>query len=426
MKFAAQDEPFFAEQVDLFKLIHHPFGDGRELDANFSNPISVMVMDDEPVPQHCDLGTGLADAATDPCNKIVASPNPMKNHSTHIAGIINAPINGRGIVGINPSAKVIFGPIKTAFLAPGDVDNATTELFNGAVQKNVRVANLSWGFDKSLGDAFRNGLDILSNRVLIVAAAGNSAENLTNSCSIQPACLFNLDNVITVVGLDRNQAAPDLWKTQTQGSNSSPSFHIGAIADSVLSTIGKDELGAMSGTSQAAPQVAATASLIYSAAEQIYGLDQQGGEQLAPKMVKNRLIYTADIFNKLLGRLFSGRLNVDRAIDIVNTQIVIRREGQLIARAGRMTSVPNSFISCLQDDGNILHQWGLIRRITYIPERDRYLLFENESSSPVSALKRIDGCNLNSTQPAALTLKDGSVFEFNLTELRDYTSPLRE
>src|SRR5690606_735232 len=135
---------------------------------------------------------------------------------------------------------------------------------------------------------------------LIVAAAGNENRNLENeaNCRITPACFYNLPNVVTVVGIDRSPDAPRIWKKNSaQGSNHSRKFAIAAVADHVWSTARGNKLGMTSGTSIAAPQVTAAASLVISAAEHL--LASQIGElgaRLPPKVVKGRLIYTADVF----------------------------------------------------------------------------------------------------------------------------------
>ncbi|MGX9574297.1 S8 family peptidase [Mesorhizobium sp. f-mel] len=435
--FSVEDEPLFGEQVDLFKLIVHPFRRGGDVHDIYKHPVKVLVLDEELDPSHCDFppgetnGTAAPDGAS--CTEVNAA-HPLHDHSAHIYGMLAAPMNGRGIVGLNPSAQVTFGAVNTQIEAEQDLIEASNHLVSAAVRK-VRIANLSWGFDRSLGgaDYLEQSILGLDESMLIVAAAGNHNRSLgDNNCGIFPACMHEFDNVITVIGLDRNEAEPALWRrNDAQGSNWSPSFHIAAIADNVLSTIRAGKLGHLSGTSQAAPQVTAAASMIYSAAELIYAdAIAENGERLAPRYVKDRLIYTADLFLGLGNKVQSGRLNIDRAIEIVDTQLELERDGVVITVKGRVVQIPNDVILCnrLGSPEDVAHNWDSIRRLYYEPVRKRYVIFKHENvNDRFSTLERIDGCNLTSRSHVGKLVKDDNVeFEFLLSEIRDYTSPLLE
>lgn len=124
--------------------------------------------------------------------------NDDNGHGTHMAGIINARVDGRGIMGIAPNATL--HSIK-AFNVKG---RATTEDVIKAVRQvheitrsncgtpdptwgyqrcddKVRVGNLSWGSsqpDSGLHLALR---DLQAEGVIWVAAAGNGAEHALNN-----------------------------------------------------------------------------------------------------------------------------------------------------------------------------------------------------------------------------------------------------
>ncbi len=460
------DESLFDQQVGLFTLINHPFADGKTLDSHFQNKVSILVLDEEFDPTHCDInidgvdtsGTPSSDGpvvvagAADDCTEIASLPHPIKDHAPHVVGLIGAPLNGKGMAGLNPYSAVKFGAINPAFASEQDLLDAQTKLQLGAVN-NVRVANLSWGFPQlqDQQDLFATAVQVLGKKTLIVAAAGNSGTQLGDGtpigCPVIPACLSALDNVITVVGLDRNKDAPGLWVSGEQGSNYAirrdvetwqPAFQIAGIAENVLSTVRNDRFGRMSGTSMAAPQIAAAASLIISAAEDLYPELTSGPErsrpQLAPKVVKDRLTYTSDLFRKLQNEVFGGRLNVNRSINIAATQLVLRDENGPRAVSGRLVTAPSGgLLICAGPDGGseIKYNWANVRRMHWDKGRAEYVVFYHEApindagSRNEFALRRINDCDLRTrSNEAVLVTSDNLEIPFQLKDILDYTSPL--
>ncbi len=432
--FGVRDEPLFDQQVELFRLIQHPFAEQEELPEEYRGNVGILVLDADGAGTHCDLTLDALPEGANTCGEIEAAPHPIRDHSLHVVGLISAPMNQRGIVGLNPEANVIFGSINREFTSPADILNVIQQLQSNAFQ-GVRIANMSWGFDREVGssDFLRDQIATLDSTMLVVAAAGNENKDVSEDCRIFPACMHQLDNVLTVVGLDRDPSNPSLWqRDQTKGSNYNSEFHIGAIADNVLSTIPGDRLGRMSGTSQAAPQVTAAASLIFSAAEFLYpDLIEQ---KLAPKIVKDRLIYTADHFLGLQSKLKSGRLNVSRAINVVDTQIVVEQENGPVSYKGSLKAIPVDHIQCLQAGGDVTkYAWGSIRRMIYVPNRDRYILYVNDNyvgdtlDNRYQPLRRVDGCNLNTlSHQGKIKPRGGDEIDFRLGDVVDYTSALLE
>lgn len=441
--FSVADEPHFSEQVSLFKLISHPFAHAEDLGAPFRNPVPILVLDSPFEATHCDLppidGQTPADAAG--CGEIVAQPNPITDHAPHVIGLIGAPLNHKGIVGLNPFSQVTFQPINSTFSAEADLLDAQIKLQSGAL-KGARIANLSWGFQSLQDDqeAFAFAVGALQSKTLVVAAAGNQGEDLSQNCIWIPACLTDLPNVITVVGLDRDEEDPSLWSADGEASNSSANFHIAAIAEGVLSTVTHNKLGQMSGTSQAAPQVTAAASLIYSAAEDIYPELTAGGQRLAPKVVKDRLIYTTDLFRGLQTKSIGGRLNIERAIRIAQTQVVLKPadddadDAAPRVLSGSLIQFPTgNQLICLAPDGEqIGYHWSTIRRLVYDPDRLRYTVFRHEAPAGDPSnrndfpLQRISDCNMITlSNEARLLTEDGEV-AFRLRDVLDYTSAMIE
>jgi hypothetical protein len=434
-RYATIGEPSFPDQRDLFNLIGHPFGQNEELALLYRSPVEVLVVDDEFDPLHCDLpqpdGAAPVDAPDGECGQIVSPAHPILDHAVHVVGLISAPMNKKGMLGLNPNAKVSHEKVNLQFSSSADIVDLMRMLFMRAVEQKARVINMSWSFEPQLGrkKEFKGGIIAFDRTALIVAAAGNDGEDLMDDCRILPACLEELDNVITVVGLNRNMSEPALWVDRQEGSNSSRDFHIAAIAENVLSTVRDHKLGHLSGTSQAAPQVAATASLIISAVEFI-NQDEiaETDGRIPPKVVKQRLMYTADLFPVLRAKVQSGRLNVDRAINIVDTQVELRQtDGSSKKLAGTLIRIPNDILQCLKPSGEVIdHSWAAIRRLAYEPVGQRYIIFKNaRDDDRGSDLERIDGCNMITlSHKGRLLLDDRSEVEFEMGEILDYTSPM--
>ncbi len=428
-----QDEPWVMDQMELFELINHPFKTLEELPAAYRRPVGIVVVDSPIGFGHCDWNAATMAARASPhpgdnCRDIDNAAVADADHAAHVAGLISAKQNGKGMIGLNPFANMSFAEFDRNMPVINQIDELTRQV-QFKIPTDVRIANLSFGIETVLGGLtdIREAIDARGKTLLIVAAAGNSNTFIPDQdCRLIPACLTEFDNVITVVGLNRNAQTPDLWHSDSAGSNSSPHFHIGAVAQDVLSTVSHDKFAKMSGTSQAAPQVAAAASLIYSAGELIYGVDLPGG-RLAPKIVKDRLIYTADIFTGLQQSVYSGRLNTDRAIHVRDAQFVLT-DGRVVT--GTVKDAPDEY-ACRSADPNLrLESWWATRRLVFNPDRGTYLIFKTEdrNGDRSSKLLRRTSCNLNTlSRVVQVQPVDGGpddIVSFAFSEIRDYTSPL--
>jgi subtilisin family serine protease len=96
---------------------------------------------------------------------------------------------------------------------------------------------------------------------LFVIAAGNDGEDFTAICDIRPACL-DLPNIISVAALDRGEAGNYTLAGSGMESNYGRRVHVAAPGADILGLVNGNYLGLLSGTSQAAPQVAAVATLL--------------------------------------------------------------------------------------------------------------------------------------------------------------------
>lgn len=471
-EFSVEGEPLLGEQVDLFKLINHPFAELEALDEIHTNPVDVVVIDRAVTKGHCDLppmmltdgrvinptqpetdaeqpielaGSDLArdddvagpvglmaNVAAELCARIDSLGLGLDEHAAAIAGVIASPANGRGMVGVNPYARLHMVSFDRSLQRDVQIERLAQQIMTD-IPEGVRVANLSFGVlpDFQGSDEIENALQVHGSRVLLVAAAGNENQQLTDRCPIIPACLNGLENVITVIGLNDSLDDPSVWRTDAQGSNTSAMFEIGAPAENILTTIDGNAFARRDGTSFAAPQVTAAASLIFSTGEFIYGDDpivMAAGGQIAPRIVKDRLIYTADFHTGLNGYLMAGRLNVRRAIALQVAQFELF-DGRRIA--GQVINAPDQFVCRSPQTGQQFQSWWNIRRMTFNQAKEQHILFRhtgNEVGSRYGTLERDPSCLVAtlSAEVEVRTFVDGSpqVIKFTFGDIRDYTSPL--
>lgn len=182
------------------------------------------------------------------------TPNDEAGHGTHVSGTIAARHNnGIGIAGVAPGSTVM--PLK--FLdgnGAGNVGDAIAAI-EYAVANGADVINASWG-----GPAYSAPLEAAIRRagdagVVFVAAAGNEGSN-NDAAPTYPAAM-NIPTLISVAATDR---ADNLADFSNYGRGST---QVAAPGAEILSTLG-DGYGYYSGTSMAAPHVAAIVAMLRS------------------------------------------------------------------------------------------------------------------------------------------------------------------
>lgn len=442
-------EPAFGLQKDLFDRIDFPFSgvtDPDQVDERFKGKVVIGVADTWFDAGHCEFGgrvmvmnppTGRHGPGTPGGACGVEAPSDLVSktwdHATHVVGIIAAGLDGQGVAGLNPFAQLDFQLINLddfRFVLKRNAIAMT--LVADVTNHGVDVFNFSWGYvnDSAGFDQIAGQLTgALATRTLVVVAAGNeSIQFKWGACAVLPACLTESPNVITVVGLDRDPDHPSLWqKSGSAGSNSSAAFHIGAIASEVVSTVSGNRFGALSGTSQAAPQVAATAAYIISAYKAM-----KGGDAVLPVKVKNRLIATSDIFGSLLKSVLGGRLNMARAMDIGFDQLVLRSDPTKVLR-GQLIQLGNN-----PDDQHILCTSIAsgdrsrvvaddLERMVRIPNSNNFIVFAAQrAEEALGAIRRIGPCELNTITHRASFLVDGAndPIEFKISDIMDFTASM--
>ncbi|MNK60372.1 Thermophilic serine proteinase precursor [compost metagenome] len=237
-----------------------------------------------------------------------ANKGPIDDHGhgTHVAGTIAAAMNGIGVVGAAPNAKIM--PVKVLSHTRSGFGSDVASGIVWAVEHGAKVINLSlgvYGGSKPVERAVRYAL---AKGVVVVAAMGNDREDSYLEYGIHPSYPAALPGVIAVGATDdRDQVA--------SFSNAGKWISVSAPGVDILSTTPTYEVsdplpyeyGSMSGTSMASPYVSGVAALLLS----LY-------PNMTPAQVKARLESTADDvgipgFDTFTGH---GRINAARALGL--------------------------------------------------------------------------------------------------------------
>lgn len=210
--------------------------------------IKIAVIDTGVDLDHPDLSTRLVEGY----NILGENTNPDDDngHGTHVAGIIASETNNReGIAGLTWYNKIM--PIK-AMSAEGY--GTTFDIAKGiiwAVDNGADVINLSLGNYKESSVLKRAIRYAYNNNVVMIAAAGNDG-------SSQPSYPAAYPEVLSVSAVNNDG-------TLAEFSNYGNYINISAPGVYIPSTYFNEQYASLSGTSMAAPHVAALAALIKSA-----------------------------------------------------------------------------------------------------------------------------------------------------------------
>jgi subtilisin family serine protease len=214
------------------------------------------------------------------------NPQDENGHGTNVSGLA-----------IGAGAKVL--PIQVLDRnALGRMDSIIRGI-RYAVDMGANVLNLSFGGVFTPSTALWQAMQYTQQKgVLVVVAAGNSRINIDQANYYPAAFSRYFPNVITVAGLD----GAGLWGNSNYGN----SVSIAAPAKSVRSFGLTSYDSTYSGTSQAAPQVAAVLAGIW--AKKPFWTWHQ---------VKTQLLGSADTQTRLMGLVAGGKvLNFARALRV--------------------------------------------------------------------------------------------------------------
>jgi len=287
--------------------------------------IKVAVIDDGVDVEHEDIKDNLLvaynadDETTDVSNHSTDSDTAL--HGNNCAGLIIAPINGKGTVGMAPSAKLI------AIKQQSSDDVNTIRAFEYAKNQGAKVISCSWGTE-NVSEAVVSELKSLYDaNITVVFASGNNHKDL-DADGIEDE-----SEVEWVIGVGSSGEDNDVADTYSNygenidiiapGGDASNSIGMLILDDS--GTQGsKDNYGLVDnnysfgqGTSYSTPVVAGVVALMYGV-----------NPDITPKQIKDILIRTTDkvggtnnnyITNSTTNETFDkyrayGKINAGRAV----------------------------------------------------------------------------------------------------------------
>lgn len=233
-------------------------------------------------------------------------------HGTHVAGLIGAVgNNGTGVSGVAWTVSIMA--LRALDDEGSGTDQSISEAMEYAADNGAQVINLSLGAYGNSSE-LQAGVDYAQSAgVLVIAAAGNDASDLS-SLGFYPACSTD------VLGVAATNAADDASSFTNYGGGC---VDLTSPGSSILSTLYTDDAtygftddyGYLSGTSMATPIVSGAAALVKAA-----------NPTFTDSEILNALITTTDDIG-LTSDYGSGRLNVASALENAITFPTIKAWG---------------------------------------------------------------------------------------------------
>jgi len=261
------NDPYFPDQWNMRPAVVNSYGSNAAAAWDLStgsSSVVVAVVDTGVDASHPDLSPTLADGSPRvlpgtsflPGTELDALPGTTdpSGHGTHVAGVVAAARNGVGTVGLAPGAQIL--PVRV--IAPDGTgwSSAVAAAVRWSHDQGADVINLSLGSTGPLPQMLSDAVDYATSDTsggrrpsVVVAAAGNSG---TSGAPVWPAVLPR------VVAVGATDAVDRVTSFSTRGSW----IDVAAPGVDVLSTCAGGAWCALSGTSTAAPAVAATAALL--------------------------------------------------------------------------------------------------------------------------------------------------------------------
>jgi thermitase len=186
------------------------------------------------------------------------TPQDGNGHGTNVAGIAAAALNGIGVSGVAPAAKIL--PVRV-------LNNEGSGSTSGVAAGVTYAADRAQILNLSLGSVYpnttlQNAINYAANTKgrLVVAASGNCGDFYYpyNGCTVQnqPSYPGAWPNVLAV-------AATDNYDGHASFSTSGSYVDVAAPGVEIYNTYMSNSYYAESGTSQAAPHVAGLAALVW-------------------------------------------------------------------------------------------------------------------------------------------------------------------
>jgi hypothetical protein len=196
----------------------------------------------------------------------ISSANDDNGHGSHVAGIAAAKINGVGVRGVAPTARLFAVKVldSSGSGSLSAVIAGVNWVTKNAKVKAIKVANMSLGFSAT-SSTLNNAISKSVNAgVTYVVAAGNNA---ADAASFSPANHPSVIAVSAVADEDGGCGADGLATPYGADDSFATFSNYGTVVDiaapgvNIYSTFRDGGYATMSGTSMAAPHVAGCAAL---------------------------------------------------------------------------------------------------------------------------------------------------------------------
>lgn len=271
-----------------------------------------------------------------------SSPSDDEGHGTHCAGIVLGASQDITAATLQP-AKIKIMPLK--FLdstGSGSTSNAISAI-NYAVKMGAKVISNSWG-GGSPSDSLLQAISYAyTNKVLFVAAAGNSSGN-NDSTPTYPAN-YAVPNMIAVAATTSSDV---LASFSNYGATT---VHLAAPGVGIYSTYMGNAWATQSGTSMATPFVAGVAAMMLRENPSMSGYE-----------VKTVLLGAVDLINGLSGVVSTkGRLNAYKSVLNAKNYAATGSQPLYAASVGERSPASMSSGGCgrIENlDGNVWHAFN--------------------------------------------------------------------
>ncbi|MBA2871542.1 major intracellular serine protease [Anoxybacillus calidus] len=178
-------------------------------------------------------------------------------HGTHVAGIIAGSINGKGIVGVAPNAKLLILKVLDQF-GSGSINSLVEAIhyavdWRGPAGERVKIISLSLGTRNPSSDLYDAVKRAVAHDISVVAASGNDGDGNIETNEYRYPGAYK--EVIEVGAINKlNEIA--------YFSNTNESVDLYAPGVKINSAYLKNGYAVLSGTSMATPHVAGAIALL--------------------------------------------------------------------------------------------------------------------------------------------------------------------
>lgn len=178
-------------------------------------------------------------------------------HGTHVAGTIAASLNGGGVTGVAPRAKLLILKVmdKDGTASYQNLVKAIryATRWRGPHKEKVDVISMSLGGQKDYASLHRAVKNAVKENILVVCAAGNAGDgNVRTPEKLYPGYY---DEVVQVGAVDSDEKIAEFTNTNDEVDLVAPGVDI-------RSTYLNGGYATLSGTSMATPHVSGAAALL--------------------------------------------------------------------------------------------------------------------------------------------------------------------